>query len=38
MLIKALAIVERVYGDDITLLVVGRTGLKSYREYVEAMS
>ncbi|MGC9106732.1 MAG: glycosyltransferase family 4 protein [Infirmifilum sp.] len=37
MLIKALAMVKRVYGEDITLLVAGRMGPRSYREYVEAM-
>jgi glycosyltransferase involved in cell wall biosynthesis len=37
MLIKALAMVEKVYGEDITLLVAGRMGPRSYREYVEAM-
>ncbi|MGB9831382.1 MAG: glycosyltransferase family 4 protein, partial [Fervidicoccus fontis] len=37
MLIKALAMVKKVYGEDITLLVAGRMGPRSYREYVEAM-
>jgi len=36
-LIKALAMLKRVYGEDITLLVAGRIGPKSYREYIEAM-
>jgi glycosyltransferase involved in cell wall biosynthesis len=29
--------VKRVYWEDITLLVAGRMGPRSYREYVEAM-
>ncbi|WP_434730809.1 glycosyltransferase family 4 protein [Thermogladius sp. KZ2Tp1] len=37
MLIKALAMVKRVYGENITLLVAGRIGPKSYKEYVEVM-
>jgi glycosyltransferase involved in cell wall biosynthesis len=36
-LIKALAMVKKVYGEDITLIVAGRMSPRSYREYVEAM-
>jgi glycosyltransferase involved in cell wall biosynthesis len=28
---------RRIYGDNFTLLIVGRVGTKTYREYVESM-
>jgi glycosyltransferase involved in cell wall biosynthesis len=33
-LIKAVAIVKKAYVDDFTLLIIGKLGPKSYREYV----
>jgi len=36
-LIKAVAIVKKAYGDDFTLLIIGKLGPKSYREYVEEL-
>jgi len=36
-LIKAVAMLRRIYGDNFTLLIVGRLGPKTYREYVETM-
>jgi len=37
ILVKAVAIVKKAYGDDFTLLIVGKLGPKSYREYVEGL-
>jgi glycosyltransferase involved in cell wall biosynthesis len=37
ILIKAVAMLRRIYGDNFTLLIAGRLGLKTYREYVENM-
>jgi glycosyltransferase involved in cell wall biosynthesis len=37
ILIKAVAILRRIYGDNFTLLVAGRMGPKTYREYIENM-
>jgi len=37
ILIKAVAILRKIYGDNITLLIVGKLGPKTYREYVENM-
>jgi glycosyltransferase involved in cell wall biosynthesis len=37
ILIKAIAMLRRIYGDNLTLLIAGRLGLKTYREYVEDM-
>jgi len=37
MLIKAVAILRKIYGDNFTLLIAGRLGPKTYREYVENM-
>jgi glycosyltransferase involved in cell wall biosynthesis len=37
ILIKATAILRKIYGDNFTLLVVGGLGPKTYREYVENM-
>ena len=37
ILIKAVAIVKKAYGDDFTLLIIGKLGPKSYREYVEEL-
>jgi glycosyltransferase involved in cell wall biosynthesis len=37
ILVKAVAIVKKAYGDDLTLLIVGKLGPKSYREYVEEL-
>jgi glycosyltransferase involved in cell wall biosynthesis len=38
ILIKAVAMLRRIYGDNFTLLVVGRLGPKTYREYIEGMA
>jgi glycosyltransferase involved in cell wall biosynthesis len=35
ILIKAAAILRRIYGDNFTLLIAGKIGPKTYREYVE---
>jgi len=37
ILIKAVAMLRRIYGDGFTLLIAGRLGPKTYREYVENM-
>jgi glycosyltransferase involved in cell wall biosynthesis len=37
MLIKAIARLKKLYGRDFTLLIVGRLGLKTYKEYVKDM-
>jgi len=37
ILIKAVAMLRRIYGDNFTLLIAGRLGPKTYREYVENM-
>jgi glycosyltransferase involved in cell wall biosynthesis len=37
ILVKAVAVVKKVYGNDFTLLIVGKLGPKSYREYVEEL-
>jgi glycosyltransferase involved in cell wall biosynthesis len=37
ILIKAVAILRRIYGDNFMLLIAGRIGPKTYREYVENM-
>jgi glycosyltransferase involved in cell wall biosynthesis len=37
ILIKAIAMLRRIYGDNFTLLIVGKLGPKTYREYVENM-
>ena len=37
ILVKAVAIVKKAYGDDFTLLIIGKLGPKSYREYVEEL-
>ena len=37
ILIKAVAMVRKIYGDNFTLLIAGRLGPKTYREYVENM-
>jgi glycosyltransferase involved in cell wall biosynthesis len=37
ILIKAIAMLRRIYGDNFTLLIAGRLGPKTYREYVESM-
>jgi len=37
ILIKAFAILKRIYGEDLMLLIVGRLGPKTYREYVEKL-
>jgi glycosyltransferase involved in cell wall biosynthesis len=37
ILIKAVAMLRRIYGDNFTLLIAGRLGSKTYREYVESM-
>ena len=36
-MIKAVAIVKKAYVDDFTLLIIGKLGPKSYREYVEEL-
>ncbi len=37
ILIKAVAMLRRIYGDNFTLLIAGRLEPKTYREYVENM-
>ena len=37
ILIKAAAMLRRIYGDNFTLLITGRLEPKTYREYVENM-
>jgi glycosyltransferase involved in cell wall biosynthesis len=37
ILIKAVAMVRKIYGDNFTLLVAGRLVSKTYREYIEEM-
>jgi glycosyltransferase involved in cell wall biosynthesis len=37
ILIKAVAILRKIYGDNITLLIIGKLGSKTYREYVKNM-
>jgi glycosyltransferase involved in cell wall biosynthesis len=37
ILIKAVAMLKRIYGDNFTLLIAGRLGPKTYRKYVESM-
>jgi len=37
ILIKAIAILKRAYGDDFTLLIAGKLGPKTYREYIESL-
>jgi glycosyltransferase involved in cell wall biosynthesis len=37
ILIKAVAMLRRIYGDNFTLLIAGRIGPKTYREYIELM-
>jgi glycosyltransferase involved in cell wall biosynthesis len=37
ILIKVVAMVRKIYGDNFTLLIAGRLGPKTYREYVENM-
>jgi glycosyltransferase involved in cell wall biosynthesis len=37
VLIKAIAQLKKLYGRDFTLLIVGRLGPKTYKEYVEEM-
>jgi glycosyltransferase involved in cell wall biosynthesis len=37
ILVKAVAIVKKAYGNDFTLLIVGKLGHKSYRDYVEEL-
>jgi glycosyltransferase involved in cell wall biosynthesis len=37
ILIRATAILRKIYGDNFTLLIAGRLGPKTYREYVESM-
>jgi glycosyltransferase involved in cell wall biosynthesis len=37
ILIKAVATLRRIFGDNFTLLIVGRLGPKTYREYIENM-
>jgi len=37
ILIKAFAILKKIYGEDLMLLIVGRLGPKTYREYVEEL-
>jgi len=37
ILIKAVATLRRVYGGDFTLLIAGRLGPETYREYIEDM-
>jgi glycosyltransferase involved in cell wall biosynthesis len=37
ILVKAVAMLRRIYGDNFTLLIAGRLGPKTYREYVENM-
>jgi glycosyltransferase involved in cell wall biosynthesis len=37
ILIKAVAILKRAYGDNFTLLIAGKLGPKTYREYIESL-
>jgi len=37
ILIKAVAMLRRIYRDNLTLLVIGKIGPKTYGEYVESM-
>jgi glycosyltransferase involved in cell wall biosynthesis len=37
ILVKAVAKVKKIYGNDFTLLIVGKLGPNSYREYVEEL-
>jgi glycosyltransferase involved in cell wall biosynthesis len=37
ILIKAVAILRRIYGDNFTLLIAGRLGPKTYKEHIEDM-
>jgi len=37
ILIKAAVMLRRIYGDNFTVLIAGRLGPKTYREYVEGM-
>jgi len=37
ILIKAVAMLRRIYGDNFTLLIAGRLEPKTYREYIESM-
>jgi glycosyltransferase involved in cell wall biosynthesis len=37
ILIKAATMLRKIYGDSFTLLIAGRLGPKTYREYVENM-
>ena len=37
ILIKAVAMLRRIYGENFTLLIAGKLGPKTYREYVENM-
>jgi glycosyltransferase involved in cell wall biosynthesis len=36
-LIKAVAMLRRIYGDNFILLIVGRLGPQTYREYIEGI-
>lgn len=36
-LIKAIAVLRKIYGDNFILLITGRLGPKTYKEYVEGM-
>jgi glycosyltransferase involved in cell wall biosynthesis len=38
VLIKAVAMLRRIYGNNFTLLITGRLGPKTYREYIESMT
>ena len=38
VLIKAVAMLRRIYGNNFTLLIAGRLGPKTYREYIESMT
>jgi len=37
ILIKAVGILKKIYGEDFTLLIVGKLGPRTYREHVESM-
>jgi len=37
ILVKAVAMLKKLYGENFTLLIVGRLGLRTYREHVEKM-
>jgi len=37
ILIKAVGILKKIYGEDFTLLIVGKLGPRTYREHVEKM-